>query len=76
MQRVRLYVFVVFVWFGLVWFGLVWFGLQWNDHFQLAYSLAGGKSLQAIETKGQNINITWSHDGNFVAAGNKVSTRC
>jgi len=29
------------------------------------------KCLQVIETKGQNINISWSYDGNYLAVGNK-----
>jgi len=29
------------------------------------------KCLQKIETKGQNINITWSPNGKFIAVGNK-----
>jgi WD40 repeat protein len=31
-----------------------------------------GKPLSTINTGGQNINIAWSPDGNYIAVGNKV----
>jgi len=30
-----------------------------------------GKAMQSIDTKGQNINIRWSPDGNHIVVGNK-----
>merc|ERR1712080_200689 len=30
-----------------------------------------GKSCHGIETKGQNINLSWSPDGNYIAVGSK-----
>lgn len=29
------------------------------------------RSTEVFTTKGENINITWSRDGNFIAVGNK-----
>lgn len=36
------------------------------------WDIRAGKCSQMISTKGENINITWSPDGNAIAAGNKV----
>ncbi len=29
------------------------------------------RSIEVFNTKGENINITWSGDGNYIAVGNK-----
>lgn len=31
-----------------------------------------GKCVNVVSTKGENINICWSPDGNTIAVGNKV----
>ena len=31
-----------------------------------------GKCVNVVNTKGENINICWSPDGNTIAVGNKV----
>lgn len=35
-------------------------------------SFIAGKCVNVVNTKGENINICWSPDGNTIAVGNKV----
>ena len=37
-------------------------------------SIANGKCMEVVSTKGENINICWSPDGNTIAVGNKVAS--
>jgi WD40-like Beta Propeller Repeat len=37
--------------------------------------LIEGKCVKEVPTKGENINITWSPDGNHVAVASKVGSR-
>ena len=39
---------------------------------ELFISIANGKCMEVVSTKGENINICWSPDGNTIAVGNKV----
>lgn len=39
----------------------------------LYFSLTANKCVSVVNTKGENINICWSPDGNTIAVGNKVS---
>jgi hypothetical protein len=36
------------------------------------FSFLAGKCVNVVNTKGENINICWSPDGNTIAVGNKV----
>ena len=40
----------------------------------LSLSLLAGKVTSTVHTKGENINICWSPDGNNIAVGNKVTS--
>ena len=45
-----------------------------SNAFILIIFIANGKCMEVVGTKGENINICWSPDGNTIAVGNKVKS--
>lgn len=46
-------------------------GTASGDKTVRIWDARAGKCTKTIDTKGQNINITWSPNGNYIAVGNK-----
>ena len=42
-------------------------------YFIFLFLFSASKCVSVVNTKGENINICWSPDGNTIAVGNKVS---